>query len=81
MSEENQVQETTQPENLTINDLVVFKDIITLSTQRGAFKPEELEVVGKTYTKLVTFLDAVTKAEENKEESQPEAVAQEVDNG
>ena len=44
---------------LTINDLNALKQIIDVASQRGAFKPNEMAVVGTTYTKLETFLNAV----------------------
>lgn len=76
MSEEN-----TQPEDsiqgapvagqqdqnfdLTVQDLNAIKTIIDAAAQRGAFKPIEMEVVGKTYNKLVGFLASVSKGNQN----------------
>jgi len=45
---------------LTINDLNAMKVIIDIASSRGAFKPNEMVAVGQTYTKLTTFLDAVS---------------------
>lgn len=66
MTEEN--QEVQQPEvnapqgaDLNISDLVALKSIIEVASQRGAFKAPELEAVGKTFNKLSTFLDSVSK--------------------
>ena len=54
-------QETTETANdLTINDLNALKTIIDIASSRGAFKPNEMVAVGQTYTKLDTFLTAVT---------------------
>lgn len=75
MSEENQIEQpveqeqqaraAAQPEtatyDLTIQDLNAIKTIIDAAAQRGAFKPAEMEVVGKTYNKLVGFLTTVAK--------------------
>ena len=44
--------------NLTIQDLTTAMQIITVISARGAFKPEELGVVGNLYTKIHAFLDA-----------------------
>jgi hypothetical protein len=44
--------------NLTLQDLVLVAQIIQLTTQRGAFKAEELADVGGLYNKLVTFLQS-----------------------
>jgi hypothetical protein len=46
---------------LTINDLNAMKVIIDIASSRGAFKPNEMTVVGQTYTKLTVFLDQVAK--------------------
>ena len=51
-----------QPEQaapgLTLQDLVLVAQIIQLTSQRGAFKAEELEQVGGLYNKLVAFLQS-----------------------
>ena len=44
---------------LTVQDLGVLKTIIEVAQTRGAFKPNEMEAVGKTYTKLDTFLASI----------------------
>lgn len=67
MTEET-VQETTQQPTttqesaeLTLNDLAAMKMIIDIAAQRGSFKPNEMILVGQTYTKLATFLESVSK--------------------
>lgn len=52
------------PNELTINDLNAMKVIIDIASSRGAFKPNEMSVVGQTYTKLSAFLDQVAKQAE-----------------
>lgn len=47
--------------DLNINDLNAMKMIIDVASSRGAFKPNEMALVGQTYTKLTTFLDTVAK--------------------
>jgi|DEB0MinimDraft_6_1074348.scaffolds.fasta_scaffold14971_2 hypothetical protein len=47
------------PVELTVQDLGNIKQIIDVASQRGAFKPNEMTIVGTTYTKLETFLNAV----------------------
>ena len=49
---------------LNINDLVSIKSIIDIASQRGAFKANELEAVGKTYNRLNTFIETVTSKEQ-----------------
>jgi hypothetical protein len=48
--------------DLNLSDLLV-KNIIEVATSRGAFKAAELEAVGKTFNKLNTFLESVSKKE------------------
>jgi hypothetical protein len=69
-TQEAQVADTAQEASqqpqgpdLNVNDLVALKNIIEVATQRGAFKASELEAVGKSFNKLNTFLEAVTKKE------------------
>jgi len=64
MSEQttDQVQEAETPQagaELTVQDLSAIKQIIDVASQRGAFKPNEMMIVGQTYTKLESFLNAV----------------------
>ena len=49
--------------DLNISDLLAVKNIIEVATSRGAFKAAELEAVGKTFNKLNTFLESVSKKE------------------
>ena len=46
---------------LTVQDLQALKNIIDVSTQRGAFKGSELLSVGQVYNKLEAFLGAVAQ--------------------
>lgn len=64
-NEEAVAQDTSN--ELTLNDLNAMKIIIDIASSRGAFKPNEMAVVGQTYTKLEAFLAQVAKqAEEAK---------------
>jgi len=54
---------------LTVQDLSAIKQIIDVASQRGAFKPNEMMTVGQTYTKLETFLAAVSQQQEAQGES------------
>jgi hypothetical protein len=67
---ETPAAETASAE-LNIQDLNAMKVIIDIASSRGAFKPNEMAVVGQTYNKLTTFLDQVAKqAEASKGEKQ-----------
>ena len=45
---------------LTVTDLTALKQIIDVASSRGAFKPNEMMTVGQTYSKLESFLSAVS---------------------
>jgi hypothetical protein len=67
---QDQDQQTTgaeqaeAPAELNISDLNAMKAIIDIASQRGTFKPNEMTVVGQTYTKLTAFLEAVAKQQQ-----------------
>ncbi len=76
MTEETQVEQPTAPiqdqapapaeapaADLNISDLLALKSIVEIASQRGSFKANELEGVGRTYNKLSNFLDSVAKKE------------------
>jgi hypothetical protein len=51
--------QTQQPApSLTLQDLILVAQIIQLTSQRGAFKAEELADVGGLYNKLIAFLQS-----------------------
>jgi hypothetical protein len=76
MSEEQKTQkETVQPTQppaaeLTVQDLAAIRQIIDVASQRGAFKPNEMVVVGTTYSKLEAFL-AVVQSQQSAQQSAP----------
>lgn len=61
---ENQTTSQEGGTDLNIQDLAAMKTIIDIASARGAFKPNEMTVVGNTYTKLTSFLDQVAKQAE-----------------
>ena len=80
-----EVQTTdTPPQNLnqalTLNDLILMGNIIQVTTQRGAFKAEEMATIGELYNKLVKFLEgagAVTRTDAAPESTNEEVAAEE----
>jgi len=48
---------------LTVQDLNVIKTIIDVASQRGAFKANEMAMVGTVYNKLEGFLTIVEKSQ------------------
>ena len=63
-AQQTPAQEGPNPNELTIQDLNAMKVIIDIASSRGAFKPNEMTVVGQTYTKLSAFLEQVAKQAE-----------------
>ena len=59
----------TPAAELTVQDLNAIKQIIDVASSRGAFRANEMAVVGQTYNKLESFLGAVQAQQEPKEES------------
>jgi hypothetical protein len=63
-----------QPDvGLSIDDLMNALRVINTATERGAFKANELSLVGQVYDKFATFVRAAqeeAKAEESKESVQ-----------
>lgn len=57
----NAQTETKPAPDLNLNDLAALRNILDVAVSRGAFKAPELEAVGKTYNKLNSFLESVTK--------------------
>jgi hypothetical protein len=53
---ETPAEAVAAPVSLTVQDLIVAKNIIDIVAQRGAIRADEMPVVGAFYTKLVAFL-------------------------
>jgi hypothetical protein len=62
----------TNSQDLNIQDLAAMKAIIDLASERNAFKPAEMAVVGTVYSKLDLFLKTV---EEQQKIAQAQAAA------
>ena len=83
MSEQTQTTATEEqatagapPVDLTVQDLSAIKTIIDVASQRGAFKPNEMTVVGQTYTKLENFLAAIAASQQAQEPAADTATEQ-----
>ena len=50
---------------LTVQDLTVLRTIIHVASQRGAFKANEMAMVGATFNKLDGFLKIVEKSQKD----------------
>lgn len=51
--------------DLNVSDLTAVKSIIDVATQRGAFRANELEDVGKIYNKLTAFLESIAEQQKS----------------
>lgn len=70
--------ENDTPQNLSVTDLAVIKNIIEVASERGAFRAPELATVGTVYTKLAAFIEGVVKNAEaaQADEAQPQGEAE-----
>lgn len=68
-------QQPQQPQQggLSLQDLITVTQIIQLSSQRGAFRAEEMEQVGALYTKLVGFLQSTGALQQPEAEEKKDA--------
>lgn len=79
-AEQSAEQQTTEQSSagLTLQDLISVAQIIQVTSQRGAYRAEELQSVGTLYNKLIAFLESVgainrPQAEATQDEETPNA--------
>ena len=53
------MEDNITPPQITIQDLIIIKDLIDVACSRGAFKADEMSSVGQVYDKLTGFLNTV----------------------
>ena len=66
-----QQQPEQQSEGLNIQDLTIMMQVISVCTARGAIRAEEMEGVGRVYTKLQNFLKQAEEAANAQGQAQP----------
>tara|TARA_Y100000739_G_C20562406_1_gene443652 strand:- start:475 stop:759 length:285 start_codon:yes stop_codon:yes gene_type:complete len=55
---------------ITLNDLILLKQIVNLASRRGAFSAEEFKDIGDVYNRLDNFINIQMKLlEDNKDSS------------
>jgi hypothetical protein len=69
--EDNAQLNPEQAVGLQINDLKVFAQIIEITSSRGAIRPNEMNIVGAAYDRLITFLRANGAIDPAPEEETP----------
>ena len=65
---ESSTAPTVPEDSITLNDLVVLRNIVHIASRRGAFSAEEFSDIGTVYNKVDKFLKKNIK-EESKEKS------------
>lgn len=53
---QEQAAPAANPNALNVQDLIVMKNIIDITSARGAIRADEMQLVGGVYKKLVGFL-------------------------
>ena len=69
---DNKPTEVSETDSITLNDLVVMRNIIHIASRRGAFSAEEFSDIGSVYNKVDKFLKKNIK-EESTEKSNTES--------
>jgi len=69
----------TQTAQLSLEDISLIVNVLSVCSKRGAFSPEEFTVLGALFTKLVSFLPQQEEAESD--ETQEEETAEAVNSG
>jgi hypothetical protein len=59
-----------QTPQITINDLAVVKNLISVACERGAFRANEMTTVGEIYDKLTGFLEHIVAAAESAQQGE-----------
>ena len=74
MTEETNTPETNEETvpQLSIGDIMLFRQIVEVASARGAFRANELTQIGGVYDRVVAWLDAVAPPQpiEDTEESE-----------
>jgi len=68
----------TQTAQLSLEDISLIVNVLSVCSKRGAFSPEEFTVLGALFTKLVSFLP---QQEAESDETQEEETAEAVNSG
>ena len=85
METETQTQTQTETINsmensITLNDLVLLRNIVNVASKRGAFSAEEFSDIGAVYNKIDKFLKLNLKKMEDSEEKESTETTVETEN-
>ena len=67
---ENSTTPSVPEDSITLNDLVVLRNIVHIASRRGAFSAEEFSDIGTIYNKVDKFLKKNIKEESNEKSSE-----------
>lgn len=59
-----------QTPQITISDLAIAKNLISVACERGAFRAEEMTTVGDLYDKLTRFLEHIVATAESTQQGE-----------
>jgi|TARA_B100000401_G_C52122703_1_gene401181 hypothetical protein len=83
METETQTQTETinsMETSITLNDLVLLRNIVNVASKRGAFSAEEFSDIGAVYNKIDKFLKLNLKKMEDSEEKESTETTVETEN-
>lgn len=83
METETQTQTETinsMETSITLNDLVLLRNIVNVASKRGAFSAEEFSDIGAVYNKIDKFLKLNLKKMEDSEEKESTETTGETEN-
>ena len=66
--DENNVKGDNDEKGITLNDLILLKQIVNLASRRGAFSAEEFKDIGDVYSRLDNFINVQLKVLEDSKE-------------
>jgi hypothetical protein len=67
------MENNTTPLQITINDLILIKELVEVACSRGAFRANEMTSVGEVYDRLTVFLNTVIVSNQNEATQNGEA--------
>lgn len=58
---ENNMVENSKENGITLNDIIILKNLVNISARRGAFSVEEFKEIGEIYEKVDKFCKEQSK--------------------
>tara|TARA_B000000475_G_C15818972_1_gene374906 strand:+ start:300 stop:545 length:246 start_codon:yes stop_codon:yes gene_type:complete len=69
----NNEMDNSKENGITLNDIIILKNLVNISARRGAFSVEEFKEIGEIYEKVDNFCKYQTKMLEEVGESDVES--------